>query len=100
MIFNEETSFSLNVKPRDDSGAAVTPTTARYKISCLTTGRSIRSYTTLTASSEMTIAITPDDNVIVTDGNRLERRQVQVQTEYDTDNQNVFVYEYDIRNLA
>lgn len=100
MVINEETTFNLTVKPFDQNRVALTPTTARYKVDCLTNGRSIRGWTTLTASASMSIPIVSADNVILTDGSRVERRQLQVQTDFGTSTQNVFAYEWDVRNLA
>lgn len=98
-IENEQTSFTLTMRPLNN-GASYTPATARYKIHCVTNNRSIRSWTSLTASDEMSVLVTPDDNVILTNSNRTERRQLQVQTDFDTDNQKVSVFEWDVRNLA
>ncbi len=99
MIRNEETSFELTVKS-SFAGILTTPATARYKIKCLTTNRSIRDWTELTPASEMTIDVTPDDNVIINSSDRTERRQLQIQTDYDTDTQKVGFYEWDVRNLS
>lgn len=98
MIVNEGSSFSLNCKPYDD-GESVTPGTARYKIECLTNGRTVHNWATLTASASMDIPVIPDDNVILSEQNRVERRQMQVQTDFDTDDQGVFYYEWDVKNL-
>lgn len=99
MITNEGNSFSVTFSVYNESGSSYTPSTARYKVECLTNRRSIRSYTTLTAATSMQISITPDDNVILNDLNRTERRQITVQTDHGTDSQKVFVAEWDVRAL-
>jgi hypothetical protein len=99
MIKNEEDSFNLYAKSYDEDDEPSTPTTARYKIECLTSGRNIRAWTTLTPAQSMLIAVEPDDNAIVYNANRLERRQLTVQTDFDTVTQKVKTIEWDVRNL-
>lgn len=97
--YNEDDSFNRYVEFYDEDRAAYTPTTVRYRIQCLTTGTSIRSWTTATPANPLTIAITPDDNVIVDERNRVERRQMTVQADFDTDTQKVSTCEWDVKNL-
>lgn len=97
--YNEDTSFTLLVELYDEDREALTPQTARYRIECLTSKSSIRSWTTLSAGPVLTIPVEPDDNVIVNERNRVERRQLTIQTDYDTTSQRVFTREWDVRNL-
>jgi hypothetical protein len=100
MITNEGHSFPVTFKVFDADGTEYTPATARYRIHCVTNNRSIRSFTEIgSPAHEMEIDITPDDNVILTESSRLERRLIEVQTDYDTDSQRVYTAEWDVRNL-
>jgi hypothetical protein len=99
MTKNEGDSFTLRFSMYSEDRLPTTPTTARYKIECLTNKRNIRNWTTLTVAQEIDISIEPDDNVILTEGSRVERRQMTVQTDYGTTTQNVFTREWDVRNL-
>lgn len=98
-IKNEGDSFSIIAKQFDVDGSPFTPSTARYRIHDITNDRSIRSWTTITPDTEMTIYITSGDNVIISERSRLEHRQLTIQTNYDEDNQKVGVFDWDVRNL-
>lgn len=97
--YYEDDSFNRYVEFYNEDSEAYTPTTVRYRIHCLTTDTSIRSWTTLTPANPLTIAVTPDDNVIVSERNRVERRQMTIQADFDTDTQKVSTYEWDVTNL-
>lgn len=83
----------------DDGSTAATPTTARYRIDCLTTGRPVTDWTTLTVGSSITISITPTENRILNSRNKQERRQIVLQTEYGTNSQEVFKRDWIVENL-
>lgn len=101
-MVNEGTSFKLTWSFFDEDGVAREPDSIRYKISCITNGRVVRDWTSLTPDGEsIEIDVSPDDNAILSDKNRTEHRQLQIQTEHGTSNQ--FVpdpFEWDVRNLA
>lgn len=80
----EKSSFTATVYFRNGD-ASTTPTTARYRIDCSTTGEAIRAWTDLTPATSIAISITPDDNKIVSQ--REERRQITVETNTDLDSQ-------------
>lgn len=82
----EKSSFTATVYFRDDN-AGTTPTTARYRIDCRTTGDAIRAWTDLTPAESIEITITPDDNKIVSYQRREERRQLTIETNTDLDTQ-------------
>jgi hypothetical protein len=96
---NEGQSATVTIVFRDDDGVATTPGTLRYRIDCLTTGRMVRDWTTLTPASSVDIPITPADNAIKSSRNATERKQLVVQTEYGTDDQAVEYVEWTVKNL-
>lgn len=74
---NESTGFTVTVSPRDTDGAAVTPTSMRYRIDCITTGSEVLGWTAVaTPSASNAIAVPGTINVIVNSGNARERKQM------------------------
>ena len=67
--------------------ASTTPTTARYRVDDVTTGKKIRDWTDLTPATSIEIALTPDDNAMSTGTTRIERRRITVETNTDLDTQ-------------
>jgi hypothetical protein len=100
MIVNKGDSFDLSFLIYDQEGEEYTPTTARYRIKCITTGRSIRSNTDLEAAQEIEIEVESDDNAIISDQNRAELRQLVLEIDYDTASQKVRTFEWNVRNVA
>lgn len=76
----EQSSFVATAYFRNGDAAA-TPTTARYRVDCLTTGKTIREWTSLTPASSIAITIDKDDNAIQYDANDLERRQILLEAD-------------------
>lgn len=97
--YNEGQSATITITFQDDDGTIVTPTTARYRIDCLTTKQEVRDWTTITPASTVTIAITPSDNAIISDRNDTERKQMVIQTDHGTDDQAVEYSEWTVKNL-
>ena len=60
------------------TAAAATPTSIKYRLDCLTTGMEILDWTTVSAASSATIAVTGAQNVIQNDGNDYEVKQLTV----------------------
>lgn len=67
--------------------ASTVPTTVRYRIDGISTGKKIRDWTSLTPAASIAFTITPDDNEIVSNTRREERRQLTVETNTDLDTQ-------------
>ena len=84
-IVNEKDSFQCPVSFKDESGAAVTPTSISYQILDAETGTTIRGATTVTPASSVTITLTFDDTTLVTSTRRQEERILQVTSVYGTD---------------
>ncbi len=79
---NEKSNFTATVNFRDRATkAASTPTTIQYRIDDLTTRIEITDWTTVSAASSITIAITPTENAIQDNSSRLERRQLLVKAD-------------------
>lgn len=97
--YNEGQSFTATFKFFDSDWVASSPVSLRYRIDDLTNGSTVRDWTIVTAASEVDIEVTPDDNDIVDTGNRSERRQMVIQTNYDTDTQSVQKVDWIIENL-
>src|SRR5688572_9643249 len=97
--YNEEDAFVWTYKFLDTGGLPSIPTTARYRIECLTTQRMMRDWTEITPASEVEIIITSSDNAINNNRNSTERRLIIIQSNYDTDTQKSTTDEWVVRNL-
>jgi hypothetical protein len=62
-----------------DGDSSTTPTTARYRVDCLTTGDAVTAWTTITPATSASISIGP--NTMQDNCNRYERRQVTVEAD-------------------
>ncbi len=82
-----------------DDGAASTPVSARYRIECLTTQKTVRDWTEITPAQEVTITVTSSDNAIQHSRNKEERKLIVIQSNYDTDTQKSETLEWSVRNL-
>ncbi len=82
----EGTSFSMVAYFRDGATAAA-PTTAQYRVDCLTTNQELTTWTDLTPAVNNEIAITATHNAIQNSSNRTELKQITVQSDQDTDAQ-------------
>ena len=82
--WTEESAFIATAYFRlRSTAAAVTPTTVKYRIDCLKTGKELADWTTVSAASNVSIAITMTHNKIQDDGNRSERKQLIVEADSD-----------------
>lgn len=77
-IQNEKSSFVATAYFRDGN-ASSTPSSARYRIDCLTTGKEIEDWTSLSPASSIDITVTSTDNAIQSDINDVERKQIIVE---------------------
>ena len=76
-ITDERNSITATAYFRDGDSASA-PTTASYRVDCLTTGTNIEGWTTLTPATEISIAIVSNSNRIVSNSNRFEKKQLTV----------------------
>lgn len=96
---NEGTTAYLTVTFKDKAGVNAAPTSATYRVDCLTTGTAIRAATALPAGASVELTLTKTDNRIVTPANVRERRRVTVVGTYGADDQVQEEYDYDVLNL-
>lgn len=97
---NEGSAFSLPVYLRNRAtAAAATPTTIHWRLDCKTTGREIADWTSVSAASNFTIALTGAHNAILNDSNAQETKQVTVKVDDGLDSQYVGAVQYIVWNL-
>lgn len=63
------------------TSAASTPSTVRYRIECLTTGRTVLDWTSATAASSVSISMLPAYSAIKNDCNDQEVKQLLVEAD-------------------
>lgn len=81
ILVNEGSSLTVEAIPLDEDGAPFTPVSMRYRIDCLTTGREVLGYTSISVpSTSNLIVVTGALNAIINQGNARERRQITVET--------------------
>lgn len=80
--WQEGTGFTATAyfRNRADSSAD-TPASIKYRIDCLTTGRAIKDWTTVTPGTSVEIAVTGSENAIQDDCNDYEVKQLTVQSD-------------------
>jgi len=94
----EGSSFTATAFFRLDD-AANAPTTASYRIDCLSTGKVLQDWTSLTPAVSNTIAITATHNAIQNQSNKFEKKQISVAANPDTATQVRESVEYKIENI-
>lgn len=97
---NEGTTGYLTVNFKDKNDALEAPTSATYRIDCLTNGQEIKTDTPITPiASCVEIELTATDNTLVDQSNLVEKRLVTVSAVYGADDKLNDDYEYQILNL-
>lgn len=71
---NERSTAVLTLAFRNVEGQLQDPLAVTYRIDDRTTGQQIRAWTAATPAANTTIVLSPDDNVIVDDSQRVETR--------------------------
>ena len=99
MLVNEKSNMALTVSFFDDTGAAVVPDSATYRIDDLTSSTSILAPTALTPATVVTIQITSAQNAILNSANQFEDRVITVEFVYATTKRGTDEYRYEVRNL-
>lgn len=100
---NESSAMTVRARFFNETGALVSPTTARYLIRDVSNDRLVRDWSSLSPAATIDIAITATDNEIQDSdrrAKRFERRVVTVQADQGTATQRTDEIEYWIRNLA
>ena len=73
----EGSSFTATAYFRS-AGTGSASTTAKYRVDCLTTGKELTDWTSLTVGESISIAITATHNAIQSQANTRERKQLIV----------------------
>ena len=98
--WKEGSAFPLPVYLRlRSTAAAATPTTIHYRVDCLTTGTELADWTTVSAASNFTIAVTATHNAIQNQGNAHETRELTVMTDQDLATQHRESVRWRVTNL-
>lgn len=99
--WKEGSAFTATANFRARStGLASTPTTIKYRIDCLTTGREIADWTSIApAASSASIAITGAHNAIQDDANDFERKQLTIMLDDGLSTQHRELKRWRIENL-
>lgn len=98
--WQEGSAFTASVDFRTRStGAASTPTTIHYRLDCVTTQRELLAWTSVSAASSVSLAITGAQNAIQSDCNDYEWKQLTVKVDDGLSTQHVDVKKWRIGNL-
>lgn len=81
------------------TAAADTPSSVKYRIDCLTTGKVLADWTTVSAASNVSISITATHNAIQDQSNRYERKQLTVASDVDAADQHRETAEWRVENI-
>lgn len=98
---NELSTGFLDIEFENPAGELEVPTSARYRIDCLTTGNQVVTWTAITGlAASMTLTIANTLNAMQ-DGanNSIELKRVTVEATYDVDDVIYEKYDYQLRNL-
>ena len=98
-IVNEESTAYLTVQFKDKDGNLAAPSSASYRIDCLTNGQEVRGDTALTPASSIEITLTDTDYAIIDQTNSVERRLVTIMASYGAGDDINDEYEHDLKNL-
>jgi len=94
----EGSSFNATASFRSGAAASA-PSTAKYRVDCITTGKVLQDWTSLTVAASVTIAMTATFNAIQNQNNRSEIKQLTVETEEDTTTQTRESRTYVVENI-
>ena len=96
---NEGSASFITLNFRDQTGAAVTPITARYRLD--KAGAAVKAWTTfIPASSTHVLAITGAENSLLSADAETETMRVTVEWTYDTDKTGTTDTTYTVKGLT
>lgn len=99
-MVNEGSASDIVSTLVDETGAAFTPTTARYRLDDLTSGTEVIAWTTIaTPSSSMTVTIPATANVIVDTNLPEETKVFTLESDFGTSAAQTQDFRYQVRNL-
>ena len=84
--FSEGASMVATAYFREGETSEV-PTTAKYRLDCLTTGKELKDWTTLTPAASIAIAVTATENALQNQNNKNEKKQITIARNPDLDTQ-------------
>lgn len=94
----EGSSFTATAYFRSDAAGAA-PTTAKYRVDCLTTGKNLTGWTSLTPAASINITITATENAIQAQSNRIEKKQLTIAGDPDTSIQTRETITWNVENI-
>lgn len=98
---NEKSVITFSVVPLDESGAAFTPTSARYRVDDVVTETELIAWTTIgTPSSSMSVEIPASTHAMIDVGLAFEKKKFTFSTDFGTDQEHNEELEYEVRNLS
>lgn len=98
---NEGKTHWLTASFKDKNGVDAIPTSAQYRIDCLTTGAAVRALTVLTPAASIEIKLTPDDVSIEDVANTNEIKRVTLLAIYGDDSDQIpEQYDYRVINMS
>lgn len=96
----EGSAFTATAYFRDRATAAAdAPTAVKYRVDCLTTGKVLADWTTVSAAASVSIPLTATHNAIQSQCNRYEVRQLTVAADPDTAEQARESVTYEVENI-
>lgn len=97
----EQSTAYVTATFKDKAGASAAPTSARYRIDCVTTGTMVRDWTTIASpAAAQEITLTPSDTAIQTSSNATETKRITVEATYGAGDQVVDEYDVLVANLS
>ena len=94
----EGSSFTATAYFRT-SGTATAPTTAKYRVDCLTTGLELTDWTALTPAASIDITLTATHNAIQDQTNKTEKKQLVVASDPGTSTQTRSIVVWKVKNI-
>lgn len=96
---NEGSAITVNAAPRDEDNLPVTPSSAQYRIDCLTTGVEVLGWTAIASPTDSNDIDVPGTlNAIVSTNNPRERKQLVFQTVAGGETRNDTL-DWEVRNI-
>jgi hypothetical protein len=96
----ESSQHTIDVKFKQRSDASLqVPTNIAYRIDCLTTGATIADWTSVSADDEITVTVTPTQNALQDQCNKVERRQLTVAADRSLSTQFMDSVVFELENL-
>ena len=99
MVVNELSGATFTIRPTDETGTAVIPSNARYRLDDKTSLGALIAWTTLTPATTMTVSIPATSNAIIDASVAEEFKVFTVETDYGTSVAHVEELEYSVKNL-